>query len=461
MIKLFLYTLSFSLSLYVQANSQPNLIVIMADDLGYGDVGFNGSEEIPTPGIDSIAKNGVKFTSGYTSYSVCGPSRAGFMTGRYQQRFGFERNPQWNLTDPKSALPKSEMTIAESLSQVGYHCGIIGKWHLGAEPSLRPNKRGFHEFFGHLGGGHAYFPEKLRIVKTEDVKNENDSYVSYITRNDTPVKTTKYLTDEFSDEALSFVERNQEKPFFLFLSYNAPHTPLQATQKYLDRFAHVKDENRRTYCAMVSAMDDGILRLMQKLEELNLDDNTIVFFLSDNGGPESKNSSNNAALRGAKGDVFEGGFRVPFAMKFPKQIKAGQVYDHPVSALDIFATIADLSQSPLNQDKPLDGVNLIPYLTGEKKGIPHQQIYLRKFDGNRYAIRQGTYKLIIPWRGAPPQLYNLENDIGEKDNIASKYPERVRELNDLRKQWDSELIDPIFLGLIHTEAWKNRKKKKK
>lgn len=461
MIKLFLYTLSFSLSLYVQANSQPNLIVIMADDLGYGDVGFNGSEEIPTPGIDSIAKNGVKFTSGYTSYSVCGPSRAGFMTGRYQQRFGFERNPQWNLTDPKSALPKSEMTIAESLSQVGYHCGIIGKWHLGAEPSLRPNKRGFHEFFGHLGGGHAYFPEKLRIVKTENVKNENDSYVSYITRNDTPVKTTKYLTDEFSDEALSFVERNQEKPFFLFLSYNAPHTPLQATQKYLDRFAHVKEENRRTYCAMVSAMDDGILRLMQKLEELNLDDNTIVFFLSDNGGPESKNSSNNAALRGAKGDVFEGGFRVPFAMKFPKQIKAAQVYEHPVSALDIFATIADLSQSPVNQDKPLDGVNLIPYLTGKKKDVPHQQIYLRKFDGNRYAIRQGAYKLIIPWRGAPPQLYNLENDIGEKDNIASKYPERVRELNDLRKQWDSELIDPIFLGLIHTEAWKNRKKKKK
>jgi len=461
MTKLLLYILSLGLSLIVQASSKPNLIVIMADDLGYADVGFNGCTDIPTPGIDSIANNGVKFSSGYTSYSVCGPSRAGFITGRYQQRFGFERNPQWNLTDPNSALPKSEMTIAESLQQVGYHCGIIGKWHLGAEPSLRPNQRGFNEFFGHLGGGHAYFPEKLRIIKTEDVKNENDSYASYITRNDTPVKTTKYLTDEFSDEAIRFVEKNQEQPFFLFLSYNAPHTPLQATQKYLDRFPHIEDKNRRTYCAMVSAMDDGIARLMEKLDALKIKDDTIVFFLSDNGGPTTKNNSDNGDLRGKKGDVFEGGFRVPFAMQYPRELKAGQTYDQPVSSLDIFATIASLAQSPTHADKPLDGVNLLPYLKGEKSGAPHEQIYLRKFDGNRYAIRNGSYKMIIPWRGAPPQLYDLENDIGEKQNLAAQYPERIKELKALLKQWDSELIDPIFLGLIHTEAWKNRKKKGK
>ena len=208
------------ISLSALCESRPNLIVIMADDLGYNDVGFNGCTEIPTPGIDSIAQNGVKFTNGYTSYSVCGPSRAGFMTGRYQQRFGFERNPQWNLSDPNSALPKSEMTIAESLKQVGYYCGIIGKWHLGAEPSLRPNKRGFDEFFGHLGGGHRFMPEDLVIQHTKDVKNEDDSYRNWITRNDTPVKTTKYLTDEFSDEAVSFIQRNHNKPFFLFLSYS-------------------------------------------------------------------------------------------------------------------------------------------------------------------------------------------------------------------------------------------------
>ena len=461
MTKLLLYILSLGLSLIVQASSKPNLIVIMADDLGYADVGFNGCTDIPTPGIDSIANNGVKFSSGYTSYSVCGPSRAGFITGRYQQRFGFERNPQWNLTDPNSALPKSEMTIAESLQQVGYHCGIIGKWHLGAEPSLRPNQRGFNEFFGHLGGGHAYFPEKLRIIKTEDVKNENDSYASYITRNDTPVKTTKYLTDEFSDEAIRFVEKNQEQPFFLFLSYNAPHTPLQATQKYLDRFPHIEDKNRRTYCAMVSAMDDGIARLMEKLDALKIKDDTIVFFLSDNGGPTTKNNSDNGDLRGKKGDVFEGGFRVPFAMQYPRELKPGQTYDRPVSSLDIFATMASLAQSPTHEDKPLDGVNLLPYLKGEKSGAPHELIYLRKFDGNRYAIRNGSYKMIIPWRGAPPQLYDLENDMGEKQNLAAQYPERVKELKALLKQWDSELIDPVFLGLIHTEAWKNRKNKGK
>ena len=461
MTKFLLFILSLGLSLIVQASSKPNLIVIMADDLGYADVGFNGCKDIPTPGIDSIANNGVKFSSGYTSYSVCGPSRAGFITGRYQQRFGFERNPQWNLTDPNSALPKSEMTIAESLQQVGYHCGIIGKWHLGAEPSLRPNQRGFDEFFGHLGGGHAYFPDKLRIIKTEDVKNEMDSYASYITRNDTPVKTTKYLTDEFSDEAIRFVEKNQEQPFFLFLSYNAPHTPLQATDEYLARFAHIKDKKRQTYCAMVSAMDDGIVRLMKKLTELNLDEKTLVFFLSDNGGPTSKNMSSNGELKGAKSDVWEGGFRVPFAMQFKGQIKSGQVYDHPVSSLDIFATIASLAQSPTHTDKPLDGVNLIPYINGEKSGVPHDQIYLRKFDQSRYAVRQGEYKLVIPFKGGKAQLYNLKNDIGETKNIAGSNPERVKKLDALRRQWDKELIDPIFLGLIHSAAWKNKKNIKK
>ena len=452
--KLFICAALGALVTAVQAEQKPNLIVIMTDDLGYEDVGFNGSQEIPTPGIDSIAEKGVRFSSGYTSYSVCGPSRAGFITGRYQQRFGFERNPLWNLTDVKSALPKSEMTIAESLSQVGYHCGIIGKWHLGAAPSLRPNQRGFQEFFGHLGGGHKYMPEDLRIKNTEDVKNEADSYVSWITRNDTPVKTSKYLTDEFSDEAVSFVERNQHQPFFLFLSYNAPHSPLQATEEYLARFSHIEDEKRRTYCAMVSAVDDGVVKLMAKLDELNLEGKTIVFFLSDNGGPTTKNMSSNGPLKGKKSDVWEGGYRVPFAMQYTGKLKGGMVYDHPVSSLDIFATISGLSDSPTHSDKPLDGVNLIPFLTGHKSGVPHERIYLRKFDQSRYALRQGDYKLVIAWKGAKPQLYNLKNDLAETKNIAADHPERVQELDGFRKKWDSELIDPVFLGLTSSPAWK-------
>lgn len=455
------YIIFILISLNAICASRPNLIVIMADDLGYNDVGFNGCTEIPTPGIDSIAQNGVKFTNGYTSYSVCGPSRAGFITGRYQQRFGFERNPQWNLTDQNSALPKSEMTIAESLTQVGYHCGIIGKWHLGAEPSLRPNKRGFDEFFGHLGGGHRFMPEDLVIQHTEEVKNEEDSYRSWITRNDTPVKTTKYLTEEFSDEAVSFIKRNHHKPFFLFLSYNAPHLPLQATEKYLARFPHIKEPKRKTYAAMVSAVDDGVSQVMQSLKEMSIADNTIVFFLSDNGGPSHKNMSDNFPLKGQKSDVWEGGFRVPFAMQYPTAVQAKQVYDHPVSSLDIFATIASLAQSPTHADKPLDGINLIPFITGENTDVPHAQIFIRKFDQSRYVVRQGDFKLIIPYKDAPPQLYNLSKDISEENNIVALHPERIKELEKVRKQWDSELMDPIFLGLLHTEAWQKKAAQKK
>ena len=364
---------------------KPNMIVIMTDDLGYADVGFNGSKDIPTPNIDRIAKNGVKFTNGYTSYSVCGPSRAGFITGRYQQRFGFERNPQYKSDDPNMGLPKDENTIAETLKKVGYTSGIIGKWHLGSHISNHPLNRGFDEFYGHLGGGHQYYPENLTLKdsyftgddvkvfvtetrKTKKLSAELASYRTLILRNHKPIKTKKYLTEEFSDEAVSFVERNKDKPFFLFLSYNAPHIPLQATKKYLDRFPNIKNKKRKTYAAMVSAVDDGVGLLLNKLEALNLDENTIVVFLSDNGGPESKNGSNNGILREGKGSIYEGGFRVPFALQWKGHVKHG-VYNNPVSSLDIFATIASLSKAPINKDKPLDGVNIIPYLQNTKRGF--------------------------------------------------------------------------------------------
>tara|TARA_B100000809_G_scaffold237914_1_gene258216 strand:+ start:6324 stop:7772 length:1449 start_codon:yes stop_codon:yes gene_type:complete len=442
---------------------KPNIIVIMADDLGYADVGFNGCKDIPTPNIDRIAKNGVKFTNGYTSYSVCGPSRAGFMTGRYQQRFGFERNPQYQPHDPNMGLPKSENTLAESLQQVNYTSGIIGKWHLGADISNHPLNRGFTEFFGHLGGGHQYMPKSLTIKDSYTAKDEQESYRTWILRNHTPVKTEHYLTDEFSNEAVAFVERNKKDPFFLFLSYNAPHNPLQSTKKYLDRFPNIKNKKRKTYAAMVSAVDDGVGRVLDKLEALNLDENTLIFFLSDNGGPESKNASNNGVLRDGKGSAYEGGFRVPFAMQWKGHVKPS-VYEHPVSSLDIFATITGLAKAPIKKDKPLDGVNLIPFLTGENNTVPHETIYLRKFDSKLHAIRHNDLKLIVKWKSETKELYNLKDDISEKNNLAKKYPEEVKKLNKMGLAWESELIDPIFLGLIHTESWqkkiqKNKKKK--
>jgi len=459
-------------------SKKPNLVVIMTDDLGYADVGFNGSNEIPTPNIDRIATRGVKFTNGYTSYSVCGPSRAGFITGRYQQRFGFERNPQYKTDDPNMGLSKEEKTIAEHLKTVGYTSGVIGKWHLGAHKSNHPLNRGFDEFFGHLGGGHRYFPEELVLkdsyytgeyiqvpvvgdsLKTERNPAEVASYKTWIMKNHSPVRTTKYLTDEFSDEAVAFIDRNKKDPFFLFLSYNAPHAPLQATKKYLDRFSNMPKGKRKTYAAMVSAVDDGVGKVLDKLKELNLEENTLVVFLSDNGGPESKNGSNNGVLRAGKGSVYEGGYRVPFAMQWIGNLEHG-VFDYPVSSLDILSTISELSKVQIDQNKPLDGVNLIPYLKKKNPDSLQRNIFVRKFDGDQHVVRAGDFKLIVRKKSSVKELFNLKKDISETKNLAKKYPQKVEEMLQILNDWESNLMEPTFLGLIHTDAWIKRAKRNK
>lgn len=443
----------------VELAAKPNLIVIMCDDLGNADVGFNGCTDIPTPNIDRIAKNGVQCTSGYVSYSVCGPSRAGFMTGRYQQQFGFERNPQYRTDDPNMGLPKAERTFGEVLGPIGYKTGVVGKWHLGAHESNHPLNRGFDFFYGHLGGGHQYFPEELKLKDSYAAKNESESYRTWILRNHDPVPPTKYLTEEFSDAAIEFVKANKDNPFFLFLSYNAPHGPLQATEKYLERFPDIRNVKRKTYAAMVSAVDDGVGLLLDTLNELKLEEDTIIFFLSDNGGPEKKNASDNGVLRGGKSDAWEGGIRVPYAVQWKGVLSSGEKYDKPVSSLDILATIVDLTQAPVDPKRPLDGVNLIPYLTGEKSGVPHDAIYLRKFDQGKYAVRRGDFKMVIPVKDGNPRLYNLEKDIGEEQDIAGKHPEKLQELDRIRSAWDAKLIEPAFLGLVHTDDWKKKGQK--
>ena len=437
--------------------NHPNVIVIMTDDLGYVDVGFNGSVEIPTPNIDRIAQQGVKFTNGYTPYSVCSPSRAGFITGRYQQRFGYERNAQYRPNDPDMGLPQTEKTIPEVIGQVGYTSGVIGKWHLGAHISNHPLNRGFDFFYGHLGGGHRYFPEELTIEDSYSINDEPLSYRTWIMRDHQAEKTDEYLTDEFSNEAVKFVEKNKEGPFFLYLAYNAPHGPLQATQKYLDRFDHIEGKKRKTYAAMVSAVDDGVGRILDRLESLEIAENTMIFFLSDNGGPEPNNASNNGPLREGKSSIYEGGNRVPFAMQWTAQI-APLVYEYPISSLDILPTIAALTHAPLPADKPLDGVNIIPFLKGEKQGRPHQTLYVRKFDNDLFSVRDGDMKLVTKKNNSLKELYNLQEDLGEENDLADAFPEEVKRLDSLRQNWDKQLIDPIFLGLIHTDRWKKRSK---
>ena len=368
-------------SAWAQENgTSPNLIIILADDLGNADVGFNGCKDIPTPQIDKIAEGGVRFTNGYVSYCVCGPSRAGLLTGRYQDRFGFSRNPLFAPNDPQMGLPLSEETLADALKKAKYTSIAIGKWHMGAHESLHPLKRGFDDFYGFLSGGHQYFPEELTLNSPFEAKSQYDGYKTKLLRNYEREDEKEYLTDAFSREAVSYIEKNKDHPFFIYLAYNAPHTPLQATEKYLSRFPEITNQKRKTYAAMVSAIDDGVGLILAKLEALNLRQNTILVFLSDNGGPEKHNGSDNGILRGQKGDLFEGGIHVPFAMSWPAVIPVGMVYKKPVISLDVFASIIAQTKIPVKTKNPIDGVNIIPYLVGERTGAPHDRLFWRKFD---------------------------------------------------------------------------------
>ena len=428
----------------------PNLVLILADDLGYSDVGFNGCKDIPTPNIDRIANEGVKFTNGYVTWAACGPSRAGLITGRYQDRFGFSRNPLFAPNDPNMGLPLTEMTLPEALKQADYKSIILGKWHLGAHPTQRPLVRGFDDFFGFLTGGHKYFPELWVKADEYEVDSQFDAYNTKLLRNNDRVEEKEYLTDALSREAVSYIEKHKDNPFFMYVAYNAPHGPLQATNKYLDRFDHIEDKRRKTYAAMVSAVDDGVGRILNQLKDLKLDENTIVVFLSDNGGPSHKNGSSNLPLRGRKGTLYEGGVRVPFAMKWPAKIKAGMVYDNTVSSLDIFGTIVAQNAAKINLKNPIDGVDLIPYLNNDKNSLPHETLFWRIHDRNESAIRSGDLKLID--FNEKIEAYHLSQDLAESNNLSSTNS-KIDELKQQKREWLSKMKEPIFLGLSANDKY--------
>tara|TARA_B100000674_G_scaffold72850_1_gene50316 strand:+ start:659 stop:2071 length:1413 start_codon:yes stop_codon:yes gene_type:complete len=439
----------------------PNVIVIISDDQGYADVGFHGSKEIFTPNIDRIAKNGVVFSEGYVSYAVCSPSRAGLITGRYQNRFGYTRNILLAPKDSLMGLPLSEQTLPDVLNNVDYKTKAIGKWHLGAHESLVPEKRGFDEFFGFIIGGHRYFPEDLTLNDLTEARKQMDGYITKIYDNGKRIETKKYLTEELSDNAVKFIEDNTENPFFLYLSYNAPHTPLQATKKDLERNMHIDIEKRRTYAAMVSSMDDGIGLILDKLDEKKLTDNTIVIFFSDNGGVEWYNFSDNGPLRGIKGDFFEGGIRVPFVMQWPNKIKAGTTYDKPIIALDIFQTVSVAASAEKYITNDIDGIDLLPYLTGENSGLPHEYLYWKNPDKDIDVVRDERYKYI---RIKDDEfIFDLKNDISEEINIISSSKPIYERLKSQFKEWEKDMIGPVFMDLgmgkeynkINPDRWFN------
>jgi len=415
------------------APAKPNILLIVGDDMGYADVGFQGCKDIPTPNLDALAAAGVRFSNGYVSGPYCSPSRAGLLTGRYQQRFGHEFNPDRG----EQGLPLSETTLANRLKAAGYVTGAVGKWHLGELPEMQPQRRGFDEFFGFLGGAHSY------------IKSAG------ILRGTTQVTELDYTTDAFGREAVAFIERHKIEPWFLYLAFNAVHTPMEATDERLAKFPNIENAQRRKYDAMMLAMDEAIGRVRAKLSDTGLDRNTLVCFISDNGGPTMRgttiNGSRNTPLRGSKRTTLEGGIRVPFVMSWIDRLQPG-VYAQPVIQLDLHATALAAAGVELKSEWKLDGVNLLPYLAGDKQQTPHDALYWRL--GRQMAIRSGPWKLVrydsIADNGngaiTPAKLYNLANDIGETTDLTTSEPAKLAELQAKWDAWNATLVKPLWGG---------------
>jgi arylsulfatase A-like enzyme len=411
-------------ALAIAAAEKPNILVFLCDDTGYGELGFQGNKEIPTPHIDSIAANGVRFRQGYVSGPYCSPTRAGLLTGRYQTRFGHE----FNSVARQTGLKLDETTMAEHLRDLGYATCAVGKWHLGEKPRFRPTRQGFDEFYGTLSNT-AFFRPRLFVDSraSDEVQTVDDPDF--------------YTTDAYGERAADWIGRAGEKPWFLYVPFNAQHAPLQATEEYLARFDDIKDEKRRTFAAMLSAMDDAVGTILGKVRDMGQEENTLVFFLSDNGGPTRQTTSRNNPLRGFKASTWEGGIRVPFCAQWKGRLPAGKTYDHPIIQLDILPTALAAAGAPAGAEAKLDGVDLLPYLSGENKERPHETLYWRF--GNQWAIRHGDWKLVAAGRSDPAgELFNLAEDESESKNLAADMPEKVQELKTLYDEWNGEQAPP-------------------
>jgi arylsulfatase A-like enzyme len=479
---------------------KPDIIVILADDLGYGDTGAYGSKIAKTPNIDALAASGIRFTDGYVTNPVCAPSRAGLMTGRYQQRFGYEFNPVGR--DKSGGMSLHEITLAQIMKSAGYVTGAIGKWHLGRPQGYYPTDRGFDYFFGMAGGGTDYIidpqpgdeyigPGGRDMVvpaaglsamdggKRLEAVLERIRERAPITRNGKVVRVDDYLTDALTREAVGFIDRNRSHPFFLYLAQHAPHAPLQAPKKYIDRFRDVKDPGKRVHAAMVAALDDGVGAVIAALKRDGIYDNTLVVFLSDNGCPGTIHGAcSNAPLSGYKRWLAEGGIRIPYIVSWPGHLPAGRVDHRQVSSLDILPTAAALGNAKLPTDRVYDGVDLLPFLDGEKRGVPNPKLYWR--DGVDFAMRDadsklwmcaiasravtsddeaddlgfgGKQKRVIPSigpEGRHVMLYNLAADTRESRNLAASDPAQVTLMEGEIASWNETLVPPQWPKSKHS-----------
>ncbi|TFH26194.1 MAG: sulfatase [Bacteroidia bacterium] len=466
----------------------PNIVVIVADDLGKNDLNLYFKDGLDTPNINQLAEEGIVFTEAYSTSAVCNPSRAGMITGRYQQRFGNERQIMGRyarnkfeffafktfvntrplqLIEPwytpsetelrKQGLPVSEISLFEAFHSVGYTTACFGKWHLGYNEPFLPQNKGVDEFYGFYEAFSLYEPtrskdivnHKHRIFQNKMIWRQKRSGPSAIVRNGEEVEENEYLTKRIAEEACQFIKTHEEDPFLLYVPFSAPHTPFQAPKSYCDRFSHVKDLNKRVYFAMIAALDDAIGEIIEQVKESGIEENTLVFFCSDNGGATYTGATDNGDLKGGKMTNFEGGLNVPFIIKWKGTLSAGAQYHTPVSLMDIFTTALSACTIPAPTDIPIDGVDLIPFLTGEREGVPHEFLFW-KTDFNK-SVRSGKWKLIVNSREDQLVLYDLEADKQEHQDLKATHSEVVEHLLSKLTEWESELVPPLWPGVMEYE----------
>lgn len=413
-----------------QGDRRPNIIVILADDLGWGDLGVQGGRDVSTPNIDALAAQGVRMTDFYANHPSCAPSRAALLSGRYQHRFGFENNPgAAQQTSPEVALPRDAGTLPERLRGLGYATAMIGKWHIGFTPENLPTGRGFERFYGFLDGAMAYTPQGRTGSKA-------------MIRGVSPAPMPAHTTEAFADEAVRFIRDQRERPFFLYVAFNAVHAPLQTTDAYLARVAHIADPQRRTYLAMLAAMDDAVGQIAAAADANGRE--TLIVFTSDNGGPTWQTTSSNGPLNGVKALVLEGGIRVPTVLRWRGRLPQGAVSSTVATGFDITATALAAAGAPRTRD--LDGMDLTPILTGARKAPTARPLYWRL--GPQGAMRAGDWKLIKAedsW-----MLFNLARDPGERTNLAAVEPERLAQMAADWRRWSGTMPEPKWGSLNRT-----------
>lgn len=421
------------LGAFAQQADKPNVVIILADDLGYADVGYHHqNSDIQTPNIDKLASDGVHFTTAYVTNTVSSPSRAGMLSGRYQQSFGYEDNPGpfRRAEGIHPGIPSDVKLIPEYLKTVGYATACIGKWHLGGEETddSFPTNKGFDEFFGFLGGASTYF------------HRENQDELIFRNQKAAVLKDA-YLTDMIGDETIDFISRHRQSPFMVYMSFNAVHGPLEAPERLIKKYAHIKNEKRRVLCAMQHSMDENIGRVVKHLDSLGMTENTLIFFLSDNGGAPAGNYSYNTPFRGVKGTFYDGGIHTPFIVKWPRKIQAGTVYDKMTSALDIAPTV--LAAAGIELPECLAGVDLLPYVNGRNNGFPHEQLCWKM--NKQWAVRDLEWKLVSSDPDNKVRLFNLRNDPYEKNDLAEANPQKVAEMKAKYEEWNARNL-PIQWG---------------